>query len=122
MPQLKKSDALKLGLSAGRICLGEYSLLQSNISSSRETATVGSKKRKHSPTEFSMELDLEDDGETSTAPPRSNVNLSQHHEIVLPQGPNTTLNSMSQLNTMRESYPKGQTTTLNSMSHLNTMR
>jgi len=69
-----------------------------------------------------MELDLEDDGETSTAPPRSNVNLSQHHEIVLPQGPNTTLNSMSQLNTMRESYPKGQTTTLNSMSHLNTMR
>jgi len=51
-------------------------------------ATVGSKKRKHSTTEISMELDLEDADETSTAPPRRNVNLSQHHEIVLPQGPN----------------------------------
>ena len=88
MPQLKKSDALKLGLSVGETCLCEYLLLQTNISSSRETATDGIKKRKHSPTEISMELDLKDFGETPTAPPRSNVNLSQHHEIVLPQGPN----------------------------------
>ena len=88
MPQLKKSDALKLGLSVGETCLCEYLLLQTNISSSRETATDGIKKRKHSPTEISMELDLKDFGETPTAPPRSNVNLSQHHEIVLPQGQN----------------------------------
>ena len=114
MPQLKKSDALKLGLSVGATCLGEYSLLQTNISSSRETATVGSKKRKLFPTKILMELDLEDIGETLTAPPRSNVNpstapprsnvnptsgatqssctqlheSSQHHEIVLPQGQN----------------------------------
>ena len=88
MPQLKKSDASKLGLSAGTTCLGEYSLLQTNISSSRETATVGSKKRKHFLTKILMELDLEDFGETSTAPPRSNVNPSQCHEIVLPQGRN----------------------------------
>jgi len=88
MPQLKKTDALKLGLSAGVTCLGEYSLLQTNISLSREMATVGSKKRKHSPTEISNELDLEDFGKTLTAPTRSNVNLSQHHEIVLTQGPN----------------------------------
>ncbi len=114
MPQLKKSDALKLGLSAGKTCLGEYSLLQTNISSSRETATVGSKKRKLFPTNILMELDLDDIGKTSTAPPRSNVNPStalprsnvnptsgatpssrtqlhkstQHHEIVLPQGQN----------------------------------
>ncbi len=114
MPQLKKSDALKLGLSAGATCLGEYSLLQTNISSSRETATVGSKKRKLFPTDISMDLDLEDIGKTLTAPLRSNVNPStapprsnispnsgatpssctqlhestQHHEIVLPQGQN----------------------------------
>jgi hypothetical protein len=88
MPQLKKSDALKLGLSAGKTCLGEYSLLQTNISSSQETATDGIKKWKHSPTKILMELDLKNFGETSTAPPRSNVNLSQHHETVLPQGPN----------------------------------
>ena len=86
MPQLKKSDTSKLGLSASTTCLGEYLLLQTNISSSQETATVGSKKRKLFLTEILMELDPEDAGETSTAPPRSNVNLSQHHEIVLPQG------------------------------------
>jgi len=51
-------------------------------------ATVGSKKRKHFLTKILMELDLEDFGETSTAPPRSNVVPSQCHEIVLPQGPN----------------------------------
>jgi hypothetical protein len=62
MPQLKKSDALKLGFSAGETCLGEYLLLQTNISSSGETATNGIKKRKHSPTEISMELDLKDFG------------------------------------------------------------
>ena len=115
MPQLKKSDALKLGLSAGATCLGEYLLLQTNISLSRETATVGSKKRKLFPTNILMEIDLDDIGETSTAPPRSNVNPStapprsnvnptsggatpssrtqhhkstQHHETVLPQGQN----------------------------------
>ena len=74
MPQLKKLDALTLGLSAGTTCLGEYSLLQTNISSSREMATVGSKKRKLFPTKILMKLDLEDAGETSTVPPRSNVN------------------------------------------------
>ena len=88
MPQLKKSDELKLGLSVGLTCLGEYLLLQTNISLSQEMATVGSKKRKHFLTKILMELDLEDFGETSTAPPRSNVNPSQCHEIVLPQGPN----------------------------------
>jgi hypothetical protein len=115
MPQLKKSDALKLDLSAGATCLGEYLLLQTNISLSRETATVGSKKRKLFPTNIFMELDLDDISKTSTAPPRSNVNPStapprsnvnptsggatpssrtqhhkstQHHETVLPQGQN----------------------------------
>ena len=44
MPQLKKSNELKLGLSAGATCLGGYSPLQTNISLSRETAIVGSKK------------------------------------------------------------------------------
>jgi hypothetical protein len=121
MPQLKKSDAFTLGPSAGASCLGEYSLLQSNISSSRETATVGSKKQKLFPTEILMELDLEDEDEdeTSTTPPRSNVNPStapprsnvnpsnswtrtqlhestQHHEIVLPQGPNHQHNNTSE--------------------------
>ena len=86
MPQLKKSEALKLGLSVGETCLGEYLLLQTNISLSREMATDGIKKRKHSTTETLMELDLKEFGETPTAPPRSNVNLFQHHERVLPQG------------------------------------
>jgi hypothetical protein len=120
MPQLKKSDAFTLGPSAGASCLGEYSLLQSNISSSRETATVGSKKQKLFPTEILMELDLEDEDEdeTSTTPPRSNVNPStapprsnvnpsnswtrtqlhestQHRKIVLPQGPNHQHNNTS---------------------------
>ena len=118
MPQLKKSDTLKLGLSAITTCLGEYLLLQANISSSQEIATVGSKKRNLFPTEILMELDLDDAGKTSTAPSRSNVNPStaplrsnvnpssswtctqlhestQHHEIVLPQGPNHQHDSIS---------------------------
>jgi hypothetical protein len=45
-PQPKKSDAVKKGYSAGATCLGEYSPLQMNAHSSRETNTVESKKRK----------------------------------------------------------------------------
>ncbi len=99
-PQPKKWEAVKLGSSAGATCLGEYSFLQYNVSSSRETATVGSKKRKLLPTKFLMELDLENEDEPSTAPPRSSVNPSnswtctqlhestQQHKAVLPQGLN----------------------------------
>jgi len=82
---------------------GEYLLLQTNISLSRETATVGSKKRKLFPTEILMGLDLEDAGKKSTAPPRSNVNLSTAHLEAMSTRPThgLALNSMSQLNTMR---------------------
>ena len=75
MPQPKKSDAVKKGYSAGATCLGEYSLLQMNAHSSRETNTVESRKRKLCQTEPSTKLDREFGNE-------------QHNEAVLLQEPN----------------------------------
>ncbi len=84
---------------ARHVCL----LLQTNISSSQETATVGSKKRKRFLTEISMELDLEDAGKTLTAPPRSNINPSTAplRSNVNPSNSWTCTQLQSQLNTTR---------------------
>ena len=99
MTQTKKSDAVKIGSSVGATCLGEYTPFLSIDSLPREKASIGSKKWMLLPSEILMELESEDE-EPLTAPPRSNVNLSnpwthaqpheppQHHEAVLPQGRN----------------------------------
>jgi len=70
-----KSDAIKKGYSAGATCLGEYSFLQMNAHSSRETNTVESRKRKLRQTETSTKLDREFGNE-------------QHDKAVLLQEPN----------------------------------
>ena len=99
--QTKKSDALKIGSSVGTTAtgLGEYTTFLSIDSLPREKASIGSKKRKLLLSKIPMELDS-DNEEQSTAPPRSNVNSSnpwthaqphehaQHHEAALPVGRN----------------------------------
>ena len=98
-PQQKNSDVVKKGYSAGATCLGEYSPLQMNTLSSRETNTVESKKRKFLLTKTSMELDLEIGNEQQNEavllqePNHHNEvvllqETNHHNEAALPQEPN----------------------------------
>ena len=113
MTQTKKSDALKIGSSVGTTCLGEYMPFLLIDSLPWEKASIGSKKRKLPPSEISMELDL-DNEKQSTAPPRSNINPSnpwthaqphehpQHHEQLYPKSTTSYPKDIMP-------YPKGPT-------------
>ena len=120
MTQTKKSDALKIGSSVGTTCLGEYMPFLLIDSLPWEKASIGCKKQKLPPSEISMELDL-DNEKQSTAPPRSNINPSnpwthtqphehpQHHEAALPQEHNVLPQGHNALPQGPNVLPQGHT-------------